>query len=532
LSDSTIFQNAKTIGQWIGFGGSSEIYYDFNPYNSIVSSINLRGNRQTNEERANDSVYAGILSDDFLDQNAFFDPNANFEYDTTRYTNTKNLRYGYEWTTDYIKQFKDHEDRELRFAFQLGNDLVDEDYKVYQYDSNSSVKDSIINNNDGSPFSYTFQIDYTHPIKDKHTLEFGAKFVNRNMINEYSTNAYYYSIPKEQFDYQQDVAAVYSSSKWELTKEIGLVAGLRVEKTEINGKWNSLEDGVWKQNLKQPFKNEYITLLPNLILSKKIDMMKSIKASYSKRISRPGMRYINTNNANTDEYNVSIGNPYLDPAITHQVEVGYNSFDRKYKGSYYLFAKRSVDLIESFRVQLDSLRYETRYENLMDNNSIGLNYYGSLTLGNLNLRGGFNLFTYQTTKSDLGRVLYNWNFGGNYDLGKGYKAETFGFFRSPNQTSQGFSPGFSMFSLGFKKEFKNKKGSIGLRFTEPFKAYKPFITEIEGTNFYSYTRKDILFRSIGISFKYTFGELKFNSIKDNTNIKNDDLMQGGGDNEF
>jgi hypothetical protein len=37
-----------------------------------------------------------------------------------------------------------------------------------------------------------------------------------------------------------------------------------------------------------------------------------------------------------------------------------------------------------------------------------------------------------------------------------------------------------------------------------------------------------MFLSIVISFKYTFGELKFNSIKENTNIKNDDLMDGGG----
>ena len=34
----------------------------------------------------------------------------------------------------------------------------------------------------------------------------------------------------------------------------------------------------------------------------KIDMMKSIKASYSKRIFRPGMRYINPNTSFTDVF--------------------------------------------------------------------------------------------------------------------------------------------------------------------------------------------------------------------------------------
>ena len=40
-----------------------------------------------------------------------------------------------------------------------------------------------------------------------------------------------------------------------------------------------------------------------------------------------------------------------------------------------------------------------------------------------------------------------------------------------------------MFSFGFKKDFKNKKGSIGLRFVEPFKKYKSFETELEATIF-------------------------------------------------
>ena len=525
IEEQTIFQNAQTKGQWIGFGGSSEIFYNINPYNSIVSSVNLRGNRQTNEEWAFDSTYTSILSDEFLDEFAFI------VQDTSRYTNTKSLRYGYEWTTDYVKQFSDHEDRELRFAFQLGNDIVDEDYNVYQLNSQSLAVDSTINKNDGSPLSYTFQIDYTHPLKDKHTIELGAKYINRNMINQYSTfDSIVYTVPLEQFDYQQDVSALYISTKWELTKDIGLVAGLRAESTEINGKWNSKNNDSWVQNQRESFDNDYLTILPNLILSKKIDMMKSIKASYSKRISRPGMRFINTNSSNTDQFNVSVGNPFLKPALTHQLEIGYNSFDRKYKGSYYLFAKKSVDLIEAYTEFEDSV-YVTRFENLSQNNSIGFNYYGSISLGELSLRGGFNLFTYQTTTSDIGRVLYNWNMGGNYDLGKGYKAETYGFFRSPNQTSQGFSPGFSMFSLGFKKEFSNKKGSIGLRFTEPFKKYKPFVTETTGDDFYIFEQRDVLFRSIGISFKYTFGELRFNSIKENTNIKNDDLMQGG-DSEF
>jgi hypothetical protein len=523
---TTLTKNAQTIGQWIGFGGTSEMYYDINPYNSLVTSVQFRGNRQTNTEWANDSLYTSILEDEFLDNLAYQIS------DTSRYTDSKNLMLGYEWTTDYVKKFSDHEDRELRLAFQLGGDVSDQDNLVYQDYIDGNPTDSIINKNDGSPLSYTYQLDYTHPLKDKHTIEVGAKYINRNLVNDYSTlQGTSYLQPLEQFDYTQNVASLYLSTKWELTKKWGAVVGLRAENTLITGQWNSKIDDSWLINSKGQFENEYTTLLPSFILSRKIDMMKSIKASYSKRISRPGMRYINPNTSYTDVFSQDEGNPYLKPELTHQVEVGYNSFARKYKGSYYLFAKQTYDLIES-NVRLNGDTAITSYQNLGENLSIGVNYYGSITLGAANLRAGFNLYTYQTTSDDLGRILFNWNMGGNYDIGKGYKAETFGFFRQPNQTAQGYVPGFSMFSFGFKKEFNNKKGSVGLRFIEPFKKYKSFETELQGDDFYLYSNRNTVFRSIGISFKYTFGELRFDAIKNRTNIRNDDIKQGGDSQEF
>ena len=134
------------------------------------------------------------------------------------------------------------------------------------------------------------------------------------MVNDYSTlQGTSYLQPLEQFDYTQNVASLYLSTKWELTKKWGAVVGLRAENTQITGQWNSKIDDSWLINSKGQFENEYTTLLPSFILSRKIDMMKSIKASYSKRISRPGMRYINPNTSYTDVFSKDEGNPYLKP---------------------------------------------------------------------------------------------------------------------------------------------------------------------------------------------------------------------------
>lgn len=528
---STLLQISDTKGQWIGFGGNTEVYYDFNPYNSIITSLGYRGQRETSENSAQDSTYVSsftnITSENRIDQ-IIDSLRAIQAIDINRFTDSKTFNNSLEWTTDYIKKFADHEDRELRLAFQLGGRIIDEDNKIFQNYQQNTAQDSVWNRNDGLPLTKTFQLDYTHPIEDKHTIELGAKYVDRDMITAYSTlDNGVYTQPYEQFDYNQKVIAAYLNTKWQLTKKYSTVVGLRMETTAINGQWNYQNIGVWEKNFKGKFvPDPYMTLLPNLIISRKIDMMSSIKASYSKRISRPGINYINTNTTPTDDFRREIGNPDLKPSLSHNLELGYNNFSGKYKGSYYLFTKYSVDLVEPF----DSLNGDTSittYRNIGENTSVGVNYYGSIKLGKLSLRAGFNLYTFQTTTEDIGDIQYNWNMGGNYDLGKGYKAETWGFFRSPTRTTQGYTPNFSMFSIGFKKEFKNKKGSIGLRFIDPFFEHKDFKSVLEGDDFYQYSNREVVFRSIGLSFKYTFGEMKFKAIKDKTGISNDDLMQGG-----
>ena len=115
-----------------------------------------------------------------------------------------------------------------------------------------------------------------------------------------------------------------------------------------------------------------------------------------------------------------------------------------------------------------------------------------------------------------------------------WKAEGFGFMRSPSQTLQGSSTSFSMMSFGIKKEFKNKRGSIGIRIIEPFakNGEKVWVTELNGDDFNQNSERTTLFTSIGISFKYTFGKLNFKSNNKRSRIKNDDVKEDDNNNEM
>jgi len=260
-------------------------------------------------------------------------------------------------------------------------------------------------------------------------------------------------------------------------------------------------------------------------------MGKSLKLSFNSRISRPSSNYINTNTNITNNKNITIGNPELTPSTTQQLEFGYNSFGRKYQGSYYVYFKESNDLIESFiRIQNDTSI--TTYENIGSSTRYGFNYYGSLRFDKLTLRGGFNLYSYEAEDSrfsteNRSAILYNYNFGITLKLKNNWKAEGFGFARSPSQTLQGTSTSFSMMSFGIKKEFKNKRGSLGIRIVEPFakNGEKVWTTDLSGDNFNQTSVRTSKFTSIGISFKYTFGKLNFKSNSKRSKINNDDVSE-------
>jgi hypothetical protein len=106
--------------------------------------------------------------------------------------------------------------------------------------------------------------------------------------------------------------------------------------------------------------------------------------------------------------------------------------------------------------------------------------------------------------------------------------------RSPSQTLQGSSTNFGMMSFGIKKDFKNKRGSLGIRVVDPFlkNGKKVFSNEVEGNNFYQYSESLVPFRSIGISFNYTFGKLNFKTRNKSSKIRNDDVDNDGENNQF
>ena len=501
INENHLSQEGSSENYYNGYRGNISAFYDLNAYNSFNSSFSFGGRVMP----FNDTMK--VIYESYVDS---------LSYSSENYTNKTDNTLNMEWTTDYTKTFADNVDRKLSFAFQIGGDLND---GMTIINDNGDISS---NANDEKVIEYTSQFDYVQPVGD-HKLEIGAKFISRNKEMVYSNLSEGIYSNADVFNYSQNVPSTYISTEISLPYGLGLKTGLRYEQTILNGSWDN--------NSTDNFNESYYNFLPNIVLSKSFSPMRSIKFSYNNRITRPGVRQINPNLNSNDSRNITIGNPSLSPTLTEQFEIGINRFGKITQGSYQIYYKHSTDVIEKLLDIIDDISTLT-YRNIGETKQYGASYFGSIRFNKFTFRGSLNLYQYTGRDASLGFndwtdpvLLYSYSIGGNVELGNNWKAETFGFFRSPSQSLQGSTTTFSMMSFGIKKTFNNKRGSLGIRIIEPFKANKEFTTDLSGDNFSQKSVRSIPFRSFGISFKYTIGKLNFKSPNKKTSIKNDDVKE-------
>ena len=98
------------------------------------------------------------------------------------------------------------------------------------------------------------------------------------------------------------------------------------------------------------------------------------------------------------------------------------------------------------------------------------NLFGNVNISNkLQLGGGTDLYYAVLNNNNPDPKLKASNEGfvvsfrlfGSYNLTKGWGIQTFAFYRGNQVQLQGNQGGMGIYSLGLKKDFLNKKGSIG-----------------------------------------------------------------------
>jgi len=521
--------------------GNASANYDFNAFNSLHTNIRLnKGGFNT-------------LADN---QSAFNNLNTT-PYDikigdTSHQYSSHGLGHnsfgGFDWNLDYTHKFH-KEGEELDISTQWSHSRTVTDFKNY-YSETAQLPNSKANI-DGLNNEYTLQVDYTLPINTMFKLEAGGKQILRRLVGTQDAYNYdatagspdgfiYDNVNSAVYDYNQDVTAGYGVLTITLPKGYSILAGARDEITNISGK----PETVSTDTTLRPFSNSYNTFIPSLTIQKKLSATQTIKLAYSKRITRPSLTFLNPYDNKTNILAQTQGNPRLAPEVSQTLEFDYVTFIKSSVINMSIYYKHTGGLIESIAeptlIQVDATHVQpgtlTTYHNIGNNNSFGGSFFGSVSpIKNVTVRANVNAYTYKPDPS--GSFLKDQTQNGTYmqyngfamaewDLKSGFIAQVFTFGSSPRRTIQGTNPSFSILGMGVRQQFMKKKASLGINVLEPFNKYKNFNSNLSSPGFVQNSTFQFPFRSVGLTFQYSFGKTTFSNPAQKKGVNNDDIKQG------
>ncbi|WP_340153487.1 TonB-dependent receptor [uncultured Marivirga sp.] len=514
-------QNGENLSNRLGYFGNMGAFYDFNAYHSLSTSLRLRGFNSTSS--GTNTVSQNLGGDETSFQ---------------RFQDNFSQNWGYEWSLDYVMKFPEQEGREFSASYKIDGNVRDQEFEINQ--ENPENYEVGRNVNDGNNRENTVQLDYTHPMGENFKLETGFKSIIRDIDSDFRyeeqpEGANSYQVVDNRTDiffYNQDVFAGYISTQTNITKKLGMIAGVRYEYTGLEGNFEEATEQAFG-----PI--SYENWLPSIIVSQKFGKFNSLKLAYNRRIQRPSLGNVNPYVEIGNIRNISFGNPMLNPELSDNYELGYSTFLKGTSFNLSFFYNDISEVIQSVIFE-DPERDATvtTFDNVGTQQNVGSNVFISTKFFDIwTVRGGINANYFMSEGIIQGQEVENnaWLFSGNInsniELPKDWVIDAFGFARPRRQTLQGYNPAFSIFGMGIKKQIWEKRGSIGLSIIEPFKARKPFESELgeENSDFYQRNVFAIPFRSFGINFSYKFGQLDYKARTKRSRISNDDQKSGGDD---
>jgi ferric enterobactin receptor len=527
---STLSQTGNSASTRNGYQSGLNFNWSISPKDELTASVGFdhfgnKNNGLTNQLQQQLDPAGSVLS----------------QLSSLRNSDSRFNAHSTDWSLNYKKTFaKEGQELEIiynsSYSKNTSNYFQEQDYLTGDFPSSGSR-----GNNPGKEKQTNLSIDYSHPVSKNFTVDGGAKLVIEDLDNTIVTDTLLangsYANSAEQtygFNYNRKIYAAYLSASVSLFKNfLDVKAGLRNEYTTTNADF--------------PGTNipGYNTLAPSAVISHKFNQSQSIKLSYSYRIERPDYNEVNPFYNISDPYNISTGNPNLKPEISNSFELGYNrSFEsgaNVYIGSFY---RHNSDDIQSYTTRYDNLTINgrdypnvllTQRSNIGTQDSYGGNIFASVPVtSKFNLRSNIFLVSRTNTNPGIAKVTgfgYRLNLNATYQFGHDLTAEAFGNYNSSQRFLQGTRPKFFFYNFAVRKQFMDKKASIGLTATNPFALYVNQRSTTTGPTFNQFNLRQLPFRSYGITLSYKFGKLEFSKNKEEKE-KEDNIapaqQEGGG----
>lgn len=353
------------------------------------------------------------------------------------------------------------------------------------------------------------EVDYTRSIGEFTKLETGYKGTARWLDRDYTVledelgTGVFTPDPdlSNAFTFEEQVHAAYGV----VTRSMGTVelqGGLRAEYATQDF---ALAD--------ESFPHDYTSLFPSALAVWNATETTQLKASFSRRVDRPGTGQLNPFPVFFDTQNVFLGNPELDPEYTNAFELGYTrsgSLGSLQVTPYYRHTTDVIRFVFDTDAVVDGRDVTTvSFENLDKSDSYGADVNGSLRKGPFNGFASFNVYKMKTdggSVTDLSSDAVTWSgrVNGSYKLHPNTTLQGMFFYRAPTEFETGEFSSFKM-SVFTLQQKVGDAATLSLRVIDPFDTMGFRLTSGDD-NLIQITEREFDARSVQLTFNYTFGK--------------------------
>lgn len=422
-------------------------------------------------------------------------------------TTATNPKYSYE--LQYKKDFEGNEEQSLLLSI-TGNLFAKDQSSDFTNRTTFGDTDDLLQRarTDFGQADYTFKADYTHPWTEKYTIETGAQYQINDVESDFAISDFdgtdYVENPDltNVFEWTQKVLGIYGTGAYE-GSTWGLKLGLRFENTNV---------GTLLQNTNDSNDQQYGNLFPSGHTSFKVNDNLSLQGGYSKRIFRPRLWDLNPFFNIRNNFNISTGNPNLQPEFTDSYELTSIYKLGKVSMNVGVFYRHTEDVVENIVVFEDNVSI-SRPENIGINNTTGIEFNAKYIPANwLTLTNDFN-FSHFVREGDFDDTSFDftgdqWSnrLTGKLKLPADIDLELIGNYQSGFRTLQQEITENLFMDLGVRKKILKGKAILNLSVRDVFASR---IQESVTTqpNFYlrNFSQQG-RFVTFGVSFGFGKGE--------------------------
>ena len=369
---------------------------------------------------------------------------------------------------------------------------------------------------------HTLQVDYITPLSKTQQLNTGVKYINRRSTSD----SRFYDIvgsieqydPAKSVNYKnlQSVLAEYAEYKV-TSKNVSAKAGLRYEHT-----WESVD---FVLGAGSNFKKNYGNLVPSASVTYNLSPTKNIGVNYGMRITRPGITYLNPYVDRSNPTIISYGNSDLEVEKTHNINLVYNTFSRKFMANFTLGTTFANNKIEEYSFMQSGILNRT-YGNIVQSKSFSFNTFMNYSLSkNTRIMLNLNLEYADLKSAQLNQYNSGWMatayLGLQQTLPWDLKWNVNLTGSTTRYTLQGYQTGNNMLISTLSKSLFNDKLSLSLLYLAPLTGKLKIDQYSKGHDFETTTRIRIPLQNLMFTVSWNFGNTKKTFQQRSSKITND-----------